>query len=151
MNKKTLFIISGSELMVLGAFLPIVSIPIVGSVNYFNNGQGDGVFIVLLAGVTAALAFIKNSKYAWIPAALAGVLIVFTVFNFISRISAVQSELSDSLAGNPFAGLAEGLLGSVQIQFGWVVMLVGVGLSIFGSFYKEKPTSSEGKLADEVN
>lgn len=148
MSKKVLLIISGSLLMVLGAFLPLVSLPIVGSVNYFNNGQGDGVFIVLLAVITAALAFTKVAKFAWIPAALAGALIVFTVVNLVSRISSAQSELSNSLAGNPFAGLAEGLMGSVQIQFGWVVMLVGVGLSTFGSFFNEKPKMS-GEVTSE--
>jgi hypothetical protein len=133
--------------MVLGAFLPIVSLPIVGTVNYFNNGQGDGIFIVLLAAIAAALAFTKASNFAWVPAALGGVLVGFTVLNLISRISAAQAELSQSLAGNPFAGLAEGLMGSVQIQFGWVVIVIGVCLAVFGSISRDKPDPVQGDVS----
>ncbi|MGB8989707.1 MAG: hypothetical protein WCC37_24130, partial [Candidatus Sulfotelmatobacter sp.] len=39
---KQILAILGALLLFVGVFLPIVSMPIVGSLNYFHNGQGDG-------------------------------------------------------------------------------------------------------------
>lgn len=54
-DSKTLALI-GAALLFVGAFMPIISVPIMGSMNYFQNGKGDGVVIVLLAVATAIFA-----------------------------------------------------------------------------------------------
>jgi len=41
----------GSILLAFGVFAPLVSIPMLGHLNYFRNGQGDGVIVLILAGV----------------------------------------------------------------------------------------------------
>ena len=37
--------------MAIGVFLPLLSMPIVGSINYFQNGRGDGVIVLVLAAI----------------------------------------------------------------------------------------------------
>jgi hypothetical protein len=54
-DSKTLALV-GAALLFVGAFMPIISVPIIGSMNYFQNGRGDGVIIVLLALATAVFA-----------------------------------------------------------------------------------------------
>ena len=147
MTKQQTWILAGAGLMTFGTFLPIISLPLVGSQNYFQNGQGDGVLIVVLAVATGAMAFSKAARFAWIPAAVAGAILTYTFTNIISTISDAQAELEASLAGNPFAGLAQGLAGTIQLQWGWAVMLAGVGAAIYGSLAKF-PTQSAGDSSD---
>lgn len=149
MTKQQTWILAGAGLMAFGTFLPIISLPLVGSQNYFQNGQGDGVLIVVLAAATGAMAFSKAARFAWIPAGVAGGILAYAFINIISLISDAQAELEASLEGNPFAGLAQGLAGTVQLQWGWVVMLAGVGAAIYGSLAKFPPQSAGESSDDE--
>jgi len=36
----------------VGVFTPFVSLPFAGNLNYFQNGKGDGVIILLIALVS---------------------------------------------------------------------------------------------------
>jgi hypothetical protein len=143
MNTQKLLGFSGSAVLALGAFLPIVSLPIVGSINYFNNGQGDGIFIVLLAAVAGVLTFFGQYKFLWIPGAASLALLLFALINFIQIVNDAKSELTDSLAGNPFAGLAEGLMASVQLQWGWMVLFLGSLAIVFATFVRKEDSKSK--------
>lgn len=136
---NSLLITLGSTFMVLGTFMPIVSLPLVGSITYFNSGQGDGVVIMVLATIVALMAFTKAFRLAWIPASLACATLAITVTTLITKIAEAKTQLSESLEGNPFADLATGIAGSVQIQFGWVIVLIGICTSVFGAIYKFPP------------
>jgi hypothetical protein len=138
MNTQKILGLSGSAVLALGAFVPIVSLPIVGSINYFNNGQGDGIFIVLLAVVAAALSFFGYYKFLWIPGAASLVLLLITLTRFIQVVNDAKSELTDSLVGNPFAGLAEGLMASVQLQWGWMVLFLGSIAIVSATFVRKE-------------
>jgi len=60
-NKKNIGL-AGCGLLVLGTFLPIVRLPMVGSINYFNNGNGDGIYIIIIAIISLFLILKKNTK-----------------------------------------------------------------------------------------
>ena len=45
----------GSVVLFIGVFAPIVSVPIMGNINYFQNGQGDGMIILVLAVISLIL------------------------------------------------------------------------------------------------
>ena len=53
MNNKQLVGIFGVILLFIGAFSPMLHIPIRGSITYINNGTGDGMFVLLLAFLAA--------------------------------------------------------------------------------------------------
>ena len=149
MSRNQLWVLSGAAVMAFGTFLPVISIPLAGNLNYFQNGQGDGVFVIVLAAATAVMALTKALKFSWIPSALAGGLVVYSLLSLISTVSNALADLQSSLEGNPFAGLAQGLFGSVQIQWGWVVMLAGSCIAIYGSLAKFKILSNQIKEDDE--
>jgi hypothetical protein len=46
MTKRQLLGIIGSAILFIGVFMPIVKLPVVGEMNYFHNGRGDGVIIL---------------------------------------------------------------------------------------------------------
>jgi len=55
-NTRMILGITGSLVLVLGVFSPLISFPIVGSLDYFQNGHGDGVIILVLAGLSLLLS-----------------------------------------------------------------------------------------------
>ena len=130
MKTKQLVGLAGCGLMFLGVFMPIVSAPIIGNVNYFHNGKGDGVFVVILA--LASLACILREKYRrlWFTGIGSLGLMVFTIINLEIRIGRAKAQISKELADNPFGGLVGLAAESMQLQWGWAVLIMGAGLVI---------------------
>ena len=60
LHRKQLFGIIGSILLFLGVFTPIISAPLVGSINYFQNGKGDRVIVLVLAVISIGLVLAKK-------------------------------------------------------------------------------------------
>lgn len=138
MEIKKVVGIGGSAVLALGTFMPIVSMPLVGSLNYFNNGQGDGVFILILAVAAAVLTLLGYYKFVWIPGAISAGLLLFTLIRFIQVVSDAKSSMSEDLEGNPFAGLAEGFMNSVQLQWGWMFLFIGALAIVATPFVSRK-------------
>jgi hypothetical protein len=136
-DNKTLALI-GAALLFIGAFMPIISAPIIGSVNYFQNGKGDGVIIVLLAISTVALALTgREQQVLWTGLASAAML-AFTFVRFESSLSDLKSQVATELADNPFRGLADMAVNSVQLQWGWAVLMLGAGLVTYAGWQAQR-------------
>ncbi|GAA0794640.1 hypothetical protein [Marinobacterium sediminicola] len=120
----------GTLLLFVGVFTPIVSVPFMGNVNYFRNGEGDGVLVLILAGISAILLLKEKLRGLYLTAGLSLAVMLFSFFHFQSGMSEVRTEMEKDLAGNPFRGLADMAMESVQLQWGWAVLLVGVGLQL---------------------
>jgi hypothetical protein len=117
--------LAGAALLVVGVFLPIVSLPIVGSVNYFNNGQGNGVIVIALAAVAVGLALTGKYRPVTFVGLASLVLVTYILFRLISGLSSARAEMEKSLAGNPFRGLGDAFLSSIQVQWGWLPLVAG--------------------------
>lgn len=138
-DSKTVALI-GAALLFVGAFMPIVSAPIIGSLNYFQNGRGDGVIIVVLAVATAALALTDRTRHVLWTGLAAMAMLLYTFVRFQSVVADLRSKMDEELAGNPFRGLAEAAMGSVQLQWGWAVLLLGAGLTAYAGWQaRQKP------------
>src|SRR6476659_294119 len=94
MTNKNLALI-GAALVAGGLFCPIVTMPIIGSVNLFNNGTNlIGIALLVLAGIGAGLAANERTGDAiWPGIAAAGVLLYcFGVLQY--RLSAMRSTVA---------------------------------------------------------
>ena len=69
-SKQQLIAIFGAILLLIGAFLPVLSAPIIGSVSLFNNGKSDGMIIAGLAVITIILAVLNYMKAIRIAAVM---------------------------------------------------------------------------------
>jgi hypothetical protein len=136
--KKTQIGFTGALLLILGTLVPIVTIPIAGSQNYFQNGTGDGVFIVALALLAIVLIVTKKFQALIAVGIASAALTSFTLVSILIRISEAKSELEASLEGNPFAGLATGLMNSVQIEWGWLVLYLGAAALVASGIMARK-------------
>ena len=128
-NRYTLGL-AGSLGLILGVFSPLISAPIVGNLNYFQNGQGDGVLILILAIVALLATFQREYKYHGYIGLVALLVIGFTFYNVQGRMSEARDKMTEGLANNPFRGLAEAMAGSIQMQWGWAVLAIGAILLI---------------------
>lgn len=114
----------GAFLLIIGVFTPIVSLPIIGNMNYFQNGQGDGVYILILAAVSLIPIFINRYQWLWITGLLALTLITTTLLQFVWVIAQLRHTVTEE-AGDVLFGLVELLVDAVQIQWGWVPLITG--------------------------
>jgi hypothetical protein len=105
--------------------MPIVSIPIVGQMNYFQNGHGDGTIVLILGALSAVAVAAQKYQALWITGLGSLGVLAYTFFNFESKISDAKASMGTQLEGNPFRGLADAMIGTVQLQWGWGVLVVG--------------------------
>ena len=129
LSEKQILGLIGSIILIFGVFAPLISIPIMGSLNYIQNGEGDGVIILLLAAVSLILVALKKYKGLWFTGFGSLALLAFTFINLQIRIYETQQELVD----NPFAGLA-----TIQLQWGWAVLAIGAVLVIASAAIEEE-------------
>lgn len=137
MNTKQLLGLIGSIILFIGVFTPIVSVPIMGNMNYFQNGRGDGTIVLGLAVISLVLVLAKKYKGLWFTGLGSMAVLAFTFINFQMKISNMKSEMENEMAGNPFRGLADMAMQSVQLQWGWALLIVGAVLVIASATVKE--------------
>jgi len=138
MKTKQMLGLIGSIVLFIGVFTPIVSVPFMGNMNYFQNGKGDGTLILILAVVSLVLVLNKNYKGLWLTGVGSVAVMAFTFINFQMKMSEIKSEMESALDGNPFRGFADMAMQSVQLQWGWALLIVGAGLVIAGAALKDE-------------
>ena len=108
----------GAAALFSGVFAPLISLPFIGSINYFRNGKGDGIIILGLAVISAGLAFRRKFRFIWYTASGSAAVMIFTFVNFTLTTTEIAADMRDSLAGNPFSVIGEIALASTELQWG---------------------------------
>jgi hypothetical protein len=139
MEQRQLLGYIGSATLFIGAFLPLISVPILGQINYYNNGKGDGVIIVVLAIISFILTLTNRQKGLILTGALSLGVIGYTYFNLQNKLSEIRNSMDYELAGNPFKGLTDLAMNSIKMEWGWAVLVVGGLLLIAAGMSKNKP------------
>ena len=134
---KQLLGLIGSAILFVGVFAPIISIPIMGNMNYFQNGKGDGVIVLVLAVISFILVLLKKFKGLWFTGLGSMAIMTFTFINFQMALNNTRTQMETELTGNPFRGIADMAMQSVQIQWGWALLIIGVVLLIASAAIKE--------------
>ena len=98
----------GGVLLVLGAFLPVATIPIVGSVSLFGRGLGDGLILLALGVIVIIVSFIPRAR------------LVLTGVGLLALLTGLLDYKSlHNLQGGEYGGM-------IQLQIGWAVIVLGV-------------------------
>lgn len=138
MDTRKVIGLIGSAILFIGVFAPIMSAPIVGNINYFQNGEGDGVVILILAIISLILVLGGKYKGLWFTGIIALGVMLFTFVHFQSTMSQVKADIDSELTDNPFRGLADMAVHSVQLQWGWALLIVGAVLLIASAAMKDE-------------
>lgn len=124
-TKKQLIGFFGAFLLLIGVFLPVLSAPMIGAISLLNNGKGDGVILCGLAILSFVIIALKRFKLLWLTGGISFLLLSYDLYSITSKISKTKAEVSSRLQGNPFGGLAEAMISSIQLQYGWVILYLG--------------------------
>jgi len=128
------FAFGGAAALVVGLFTPIVTLPFLGTVNLFNNGTNVVALVLLaLAAIAGGLTLKdRGSDVLW-PGAAAALVLLYHFLRLQYHLSQMRGDMAKSLEGNPFAGMAQTAMSSVQLQWGWIVLALGAGLLIYAA------------------
>lgn len=137
MGTKQILGLIGSIVLFTGVFTPILSIPIMGNITYLQNGKSEGTIVLVLAVVSLILVLAKKYKGLWFTGLGSAAVIALTFFNFQMKMSDMKAKMGANLAGNPFKGLADMAMQTVQLQWGWALLVVGAGLVIASAAIRE--------------
>ncbi len=123
----------GSALLLLGVFLPLISAPIIGGMNYVMNGRGDGMILLVLALASFWLTISRRIDVLKYMGGTSLAVMLFTFVNLQIKLHDLRKKMDGDLEGNPFRGLADAATQTIQLQYGWAVLLIGVCLLIGAS------------------
>lgn len=126
MSKKEILGFGGSIILFFGAFSPIISIPLAGSLSYFSDishTEGIGILVVILAIISFLLSVKKQYKWLW-ATGLANFLLLFLTIAYLKMHG----------AGNISRFL---FVQASQIQWGVAVLMIGTGMLVAAAVIKE--------------
>jgi hypothetical protein len=157
-------ILIAAAAMGLGAFCPIITLPIIGSLNYVMRGNGDGIIIVGCSAAIIALAICGYRRMTALFAAGALVMMVVTLSQLAAILTKAQADAARSAKSNAFGGLTSLMMNSVGLGWGWVLLFGGAigvlvlvllsprqtALSVDTQFNTDDPDGEPLSSADKV-
>ncbi len=117
-NKRQMIGYAGVAILAMGVFMPVYSLPLFGSFSYFAVSNIAGIVMLVLAVASAVIISIKKYKLLYVTGFLSLLLMVFSFLTLQSTLSFVTSGLKNSVLGNLLAS-------SIQLQWGWIILLIG--------------------------
>lgn len=147
-DSRTIGIIGGS-LLVVGVFMPLVSILGLIGISYFQLAQFSASFftgiIIALIGVVSLIMAIKNQYQPLIPAGILALIIL--VIDFFRIRSAIGSGFPMQFPGAPRGVnpemMGQALQSMIQISWGMFAMIAGAILLIVAGAKKPKVQASD--------
>ncbi len=130
--------LSGSLLLAIGVFCPVISAPFVGDINMFQYGESDGFGILILALLSVGFILTNETQKLWYSAIGTLIMIAVTFYQFKSKLGPILAAMNTDLAGTPFHGFADGAMQTVTMQWGWGVLIVGCCLVLATACYRSK-------------
>ena len=138
MKTKQLLGLMRSVMLFIGVFTPIVSVPIMGNMNYFQNGGGDGIIVLVLAVISLVLVLAQKYKGLWFTGIGSLGVMLFSFINFRSVMSQAKADMEAEFSDGLFGALADMAIQSVQLQWGWALLVIGAALVIASAAMKEQ-------------
>jgi len=97
----------------------------------------EGRTIWIVAVTSFVFVLIRWYRQLWITSLSSAAVVAFTFFNFQSKMSQATRQMETELADNPFRGLADLAVQSVQLQWGWAVLVIGIAFLIVVAAMKD--------------
>jgi len=114
----------GLLLVVVGSFLPLVHIPIVGNWNYWKLDHYLAIICWILSA--CALFGIVNNRVRVVR-----IFAVLLILWFILTLAAVKMQSLQYFSFLPFKSWQETFAGVVKLRWGWIVEFLGAFIMIF--------------------
>ena len=129
--------LAGAALLVVGAFAPMVSLPIVGSVTPMQDGRSLGWIWLAFGGLGAYYAARGDGERVLRVGGGAMAVAVAWLLYMLVKLSDARAEVGkmDSVL---LKGFADAALGAINFEWGWAALFVGAGMLIYAGGPAEK-------------
>lgn len=121
----------GLILVIVGSFLPLLNIPLIGNWNYWKIDPYLASIVWILCAISFYLIQKEKLKATRIVSGIIMVLFVFTII-------AIKMKSNDFFSFLPFKSWQSAFSGIVKISWGWSILFVGTILMLVGFRKKEK-------------
>jgi hypothetical protein len=136
-SRKQIIGLIGTIILFAGVFAPLVSIPVIGSMNYYQAVKSEAATVLILAMISCILLLAKQYNGLWFTGLGSMAIMASTVINFQTNIDDVKSQTGDEAADSLLSGLTNIAMQSVQIQWGVALLVVGAALIITSAAIKD--------------
>ena len=116
----------GLILVVVGSFLPLVHVPLIGSWNYFGVDHYLAIFCWISSGI-GFIGFLMNRQF------LVKFSAIFLLLLFVFTIIAVKFKTLDFFSFLPFNSWKDVAAGMVKLKWGWFLEFSGAILMLFAN------------------
>lgn len=150
---KQILILASSLLMIPGVFLKFMQVSvkmnILGvpfnktmAIDYWQNGQGDGKFILIVAFLSLLIVFFRNYKFIWVSLVAYFTVIVYSIVEIASDSIKVQN----TEMGNMFMDVLGKPEMSVFPREGALFLMLGFAALITAAFVKNQEVFNFEKI-----
>ncbi len=154
MGFKQIIGIIGSILLILGVFIPLVKIPIVGGISFYDNSKLEAVIVILIAVISIFLVVLKRYILLWFSGVALLAVVTVRGVQVIRKIYSVRSTAEKILGEKLTAKLTKKLtniaIEHVDIGLGLIFLILGAVLIILCAFLaakrRQKSQVTETKL-----
>lgn len=121
----------GAALLLVGAFAPVINVPIVGAINLMQGS--DGYIIIGLAMLSGIILLVNKRKWLWVTGIAALGIIIAKFITLINKIGSLDDN------GNKFS---EAMSNAISMQWGWAALVIGAILLIIAAARTSPPSPS---------
>ena len=139
--------LAGASAMALGTFLPIIQIPIIGTINYLSGGRGDGIFVLGLSVAIVGLVVLERQKLAGVCGLAAFAIMVTSIVRLLGALSKTRTGIPKPPGG--FEWLEKLFMQSIGLGWGWLPLFGGALAVIIAAFMR--PRALQGKPEPVLN
>lgn len=137
-GKKQHLGLIGALVLAGGVFAPIVQMPLFGNLNFFDHGHGYGVLVLVLAVISAYAVLIKAFRLLWLTCCGSLGLSLYTLYAPLQGLPGITMRMRMAFPGDAAKPIAERMLRSLEWQWGWSILALGIVLLLACLFTQEK-------------
>jgi hypothetical protein len=134
MSFKQIIGIIGSLLLILGVFIPLVKIPIVGGITFYGNSKLEATIVIAIAVISIFLVVAKRYILLWVSGfallAVVSVRGIQTIQKLNSAKSTAEKIFGEKLAAKITSKVTNVAINHVHISWGLIFLIVGAILII---------------------
>jgi uncharacterized membrane protein len=130
MNNKQIIGLIGIVLIIMGLFIPLVKVPLIGGISFFENDKMESILVMGLCAISLVLILSKRKMLLWFSNIATFTVTLSSAVQTTRRLMSAKSTAEKILGEKLTNKLADKLTGvameHVHIYWGLVFLILGV-------------------------
>ncbi|MDZ7801658.1 MAG: hypothetical protein U5K81_12830 [Trueperaceae bacterium] len=131
MNREQRIVVVAAGVTVLGLFAPVIRGPLGVTFSFVDGSSFTALVLFAACVLVAGLVATRRTALAVIPLAALASTLGYRFVRLSWEMIRLEGEIQSMQQEDVF-GLSSALFGSVGMAWGWVPLLLGVGVMIYG-------------------